>query len=128
MTMTESQIDDRTTMAPEQRFGAVTRAEARRLLRTGGVPIPGIVAITAALASGILTMLIMKSLASEPTRVITTTSVESRVRLLQCAGPLCGRRLRGWAGPHWAAGPGAVTDTETGTALHGHRALSWAPP
>lgn len=77
MTMTESQIDDRTTMAPEQRFGAVTRAEARRLLRKGGVPIPVIVAITAAVASGILTMLIMKSLASEPTRVITTTSVET---------------------------------------------------
>lgn len=75
--MTASPIDDRTTMAPDQSLGAVTLAEARRLLRKGGVPIPVIVALTAALASGILTMLIMRSLAPEPNRVMTTASIET---------------------------------------------------
>jgi hypothetical protein len=77
MTMTETPIDDRAALAPEQRLGAVIRAEVHRLLRKGGVPIPVLVAVTSGLAGGILTMLVMESLATEPTRVMTTTSVET---------------------------------------------------
>ncbi|WP_326967158.1 hypothetical protein [Arthrobacter sp. CG_A4] len=75
--MTESRIDHRATVAPDQSLGAVTRAEAHRLLRKGGVPTPVIVAITAAVAAGILTMFVIKSLAPEPTGVMTTTSIET---------------------------------------------------
>ena len=76
MTIIKSPIDDR-PYVPQQRLGDVVRAEVRRLLRKGSVPIPVIVAITAGLLSGIATMLIMKSLAPEPTRVLITTSVET---------------------------------------------------
>ncbi|MFJ5697207.1 hypothetical protein [Arthrobacter sp. NPDC093139] len=76
MTISKLPIDDRAPVA-QQRLGDVAWAELRRLLRKGGVPIPVIVAITAGLVSGIATMLIMKSLAPEPNRVLTTTSVET---------------------------------------------------
>lgn len=76
MTITELPIDGRAHTAP-QKLMAVTSAEARRLLRKGGVPIPVIVAISGGLLGGIVTMLVLKSLAREPTRVMTTTSVET---------------------------------------------------
>ncbi|MFE4194715.1 hypothetical protein ACFRJ9_02525 [Paenarthrobacter sp. NPDC056912] len=75
--MTESPVDDLTTVSTEQTLGSVTKAEVHRLLSKGGVPVPFFVAITAALMSGIATMLIMKSLAPELTRVMTTTSIEA---------------------------------------------------
>lgn len=77
MTMAESPLNGLSAMPPLQTLGAVTRAEAHRLLNRGGVPVPIFVAITAALTAGVLTMLIIKSLAPETPKVLTTTSIET---------------------------------------------------
>ncbi|MFJ4029712.1 hypothetical protein ACIPWF_20250 [Paenarthrobacter sp. NPDC089989] len=76
MTTTDSPSQAHAEVTPEQTLRAVAKAEVRRLLSKGGVPIPVIVAGTLALTTGILTMFVMKSLAPEPARIMTTTPVE----------------------------------------------------
>ncbi|MFW0772912.1 hypothetical protein ACLRGI_07055 [Paenarthrobacter nitroguajacolicus] len=75
--MTESPPDHLTAVTPFQKLSAVTRAETHRLLGKGGVPVLVIVAITAALTSGVLTTLIIKSLTPEPTLIMATAPIEA---------------------------------------------------
>lgn len=107
-----------------QGLGTVARAEQRRLLRKGGVPVPVIVAIGVGLLIGVSTMLIMRAISPEPNRVMITTSIEvaafvSALILSIATVFAVGRDHTGQLGI-------ALTFTPNRRRLFTARALSWA--